>query len=73
MAIGIMIQHGMTPQQAFDHVLAIRNMMIPNRLMISFIDEHFGLDGRLNKIVDTYYDGLPLIGVKLPNRGGWNL
>lgn len=72
MAIGIMIQHGMSPAQAFGHVRAVRNVLIPNRLMIEFIDQHFELGGELDNIVQEYYEGLMLPGVKLPNRGGWN-
>ncbi len=72
-AIAIMIQHGMSPQEAVDYVKKVRDVMIPNRLIIEFIDEHFGLNGELQKIVDAYYDRLTLPGIKLPDRGGWNL
>jgi predicted protein tyrosine phosphatase len=47
-AIAIMIQHGMPPQVAFDHVAAVRPILMPNQLFIQIIDEHFGLDGELN-------------------------
>ena len=72
-AIAVMIQHGETPQEAFDHVLRVRDVMIPNRLLIGYVDDHFGLNGELNRIVADYYDRLQLPGVKLPDRGGWNL
>jgi predicted protein tyrosine phosphatase len=72
MAIGIMIQHGMSPAQAFLHVQDVRPILLPNRLMIEFIDQHFELDGELEAIIAEYYEGLTLPGVTLPNRGGWN-
>ncbi len=71
--IAVMIQHGMSAQEAFDHVREVRNILLPNRLMIEMIDEHFGLDGELDAVVAAYYDTLILPGIKLPNRGGWNL
>jgi predicted protein tyrosine phosphatase len=73
MAIAILIQHGMSPTEAFLRVKVVRPILIPNRLMIEFIDQHFNLDGELEAIVAEYYEGLTLPGVKLPDRGGWNL
>lgn len=72
-SIAILIQHGASPQEAFDHVKSIRNMLIPNRLIIDMIDSHFALDGELIQIVSDYYQTLMLPGITLPHRGGWNL
>lgn len=79
-AIGVCCQKGMTPSDALSHVRNIREptlkagyMVLPNRLMIGYFDDELGLGGELVKVVQEYYDGLPLIGVTtLPNRGGWN-
>jgi len=51
MAIAICIQHGMTYIEAFDHVAAIRSALMPNQLLIQYIDEHFDLGGRLVALV----------------------
>lgn len=80
MAIGVACQHGMTPAEALAHIRQIREatlkpgyLVLPNRLMIEYIDDALSLGGELMKVVDEYYVGLPLIGVTtLPNRGGWN-
>ena len=66
-AIGIaaLIQHGMTPQEAFDHVKALRPALIPNRLIIQYVDELLELNGELNKVIEEYYNSL-LLDSKLP-------
>jgi predicted protein tyrosine phosphatase len=46
-AIGILIDHGMTYGDAFDHVAAVRSVLLPNELFIRHIDTHFGLHNRL--------------------------
>jgi len=46
-AIGICIQHGMSFVEAFAHVAAVRNILLPNVLFIQHIDDHFGLQGAL--------------------------
>ena len=53
-AIGILIDHGMTYGDAFDHVEAIRNVLLPNELFIRHIDEHFGLYNHLVDLVHTH-------------------
>lgn len=73
LGIGVMVQHGMKPREAFEHVRSIRSFLIPNRLMIEFIDNHLGLGGELDHVIAEYYKTLMLPGVRLPDRGGWNL
>lgn len=46
-AIAICIQHGMSYQDAFDHVASVRTILMPNQLFIKHIDAHFDLDNRL--------------------------
>lgn len=46
-AIGILIQHGMGFAEAFECVKTIRPILLPNRLLIEYIDQHFRLDGAL--------------------------
>lgn len=73
-AIGILIQDGMKPQEAFDWMKAHRPAMFPNRLMIEYVDEILGLKGELIEIVGTYYREKLLLFPKLVeiNRGGYN-
>lgn len=79
-AVGIACALGMAPADALQHIRSIREptlkkgyMVLPNRRIIGFFDEELGLNGELNRVVEEYYSGLPLIGVStLPNRGGWN-
>lgn len=53
-AIGILIQHGLTAQEAFDEVARVRPMLIPNQLITSLVDAHFKLGGALDKIVGAH-------------------
>jgi predicted protein tyrosine phosphatase len=46
-AIGILIDHGMSYREAFDHVASVRGLLLPNQLFIQHIDEHFALQGAL--------------------------
>jgi predicted protein tyrosine phosphatase len=46
-AIAIMIQHGLSYDAAFDHVEAVRNILMPNQLFIKITDDHFQLGGKL--------------------------
>lgn len=65
-AIGALIQHGMKPEEAFEHVKMLRPNMIPNRLIIRYLDEELNLGGELISISHAYYkhldatSGLPL-------------
>ena len=73
-AIGILIQNGMAPQEAFDWMKAHRPAMFPNRLMIEYVDDYLGLGGELLQIVKTYYTEKLMLFPKLVeiNRGGYN-
>lgn len=51
-AIGICIQHGMTYQEAYDYIATVRPIMSPNKLIIQYIDKHFGIDGKLIDLVN---------------------
>jgi len=55
-AIGVLIQHGMDSETAFDHVAAIRPILMPNEMFIQLIDEYFALSGDLVKIVADFRD-----------------
>jgi predicted protein tyrosine phosphatase len=72
MAIGILIQSGLSPTEAIDQVKIVRPELIPNRLIVRLIDEVLLLDGSLVSIVNSHYQTL---GSKayLPDRGGLNL
>ena len=71
MAMGILVQSGMTPQTAFGQVKATRPELIPNRLMIRYIDELLGLGGDLVRLVAAHYAALGP-DIALPDRGGLN-
>jgi predicted protein tyrosine phosphatase len=69
LAIGILVQAGLSPGAALDRVRAIRPELIPNRLMIRQLDDVLGLQGELVRLVAAHYQAL---GPKalLPDRGG---
>ena len=46
-AIGILIQHGMTIEDAFEHCYKIRPIMLPNRLILQLMDDALDLKGDL--------------------------
>lgn len=50
-AIAIMMQHGMDYYDAYNHIEMIRPILEPNKLIISYIDRHFGLEGKLCEMV----------------------
>lgn len=52
-ACGILIQHGMTYQAAYEHVRSVRDCLLPNTLFVKYIDEKFGLNGNFIKFVTT--------------------
>ena len=54
MAIAICLQHGMTNSEAFAHVAATRSVLMPNRLFIQHIDEHFNLGGKLVELAGEH-------------------
>lgn len=74
MAIGILVQSGKLPQEAFDFVKTLQPAMFPNRLMIEYLDDELGLQGSLIEVVKTYYEEKLLLFPKLVeiNRGGYN-
>lgn len=72
MAIGILVQSGLSPAEAFARVRLVRPELIPNRLMIRLIDEFLELDGKLVLLVDAHYGALGSDAL-LPDRGGLNL
>lgn len=72
MAIGILVDNGIDPEDAFARVKAMRPALIPNRLIIRQIDELLGLAGHLNQIVLEHYSSLPADAM-LPDRGGLNV
>lgn len=54
-AMGSLIQHGMTVDEAFAEVLRQRPSMIPNRLITRYVDEILLLEGELIEAVRNYY------------------
>jgi len=56
-AIAVLIQHGMDYVEAFKHVAMIRPILLPNRLIIKLIDQHFSLQGDLINLVRCHYQG----------------
>lgn len=46
-ALGVMIQRGMTVKEAYAHLEDIRPQAWPNSLVLSHIDKHLGLNGKL--------------------------
>jgi predicted protein tyrosine phosphatase len=53
-------------------VRKLRPFVIPNRLMVSMLDQLFGQEGDLIRVVDEHYATLPSDAL-LPNRGGLNI
>lgn len=72
MAIGILVQAGMSPADAFEDVRAARPELIPNRLMIRQLDQILDVGGELIRIVNEYYQSLGPDAL-LPDRGGLNV
>lgn len=71
-ALGILVAAGLTPAHALAKVKSLRPLVLPNRLMVSTLDELLGQNGELNRVVQAHYASLPA-EASLPNRGGWNL
>jgi predicted protein tyrosine phosphatase len=57
LAIGILIQHGMTPEAAVAYVENIRPCLYPNTRFIQLIDARFRLHGTLVKIIHDFRTG----------------
>jgi predicted protein tyrosine phosphatase len=50
-SIGVLLQHGMTAQNAYNHVAKLRDILLPNGLIIRMLDEKFGLNGELVDLI----------------------
>jgi predicted protein tyrosine phosphatase len=55
MAWAVLIQHGMTFEEGFAHLKAIRPEAMPNQLMVSHIDQHFALGGQMLSFYNEWY------------------
>jgi predicted protein tyrosine phosphatase len=53
-ALAVMVQHGMSIEDALTHCYAIRPIMMPNRLMARHYDSVLGHEGRFSKAVDGW-------------------
>lgn len=73
-ALGVLIQAGMTPKDALAKVKLLSPAMLPNRLIVEYVDDYLGLNGALIEAVREFYTKSILIipGIALPNRGGYN-
>jgi predicted protein tyrosine phosphatase len=73
-ALGVLVQAGMSPSEALQKVKLLSPSMLPNRLMVEYVDVYLGLEGKLIEEVQAYYDKsiLRIPGINLPNRGGYN-
>lgn len=71
-ALGVLVQSGLSADEALQKVQALRPLIIPNRLMISLLDELLEQQGELIRVVRDHYADLPE-EASLPNRGGINL
>lgn len=61
-AIGVLVQHGMSPQDALAHVCTLRDVVIPNETITRYIDDILELDGELIAVVDKQHEKFPIIG-----------
>lgn len=50
-SIGIMLQHGMDAESAYRYVESVRDILLPNGLIIRMLDDRFNLDGALVDLV----------------------
>jgi predicted protein tyrosine phosphatase len=71
-ALGVLVRSGLSPHAALQKVRALRPLIIPNRLMISLLDDLLEQQGKLIRVVRDHYAELPA-EASLPNRGGMNL
>ena len=53
-AIGIHIQHGLSPAEAFSTVVEARPIAMPNTLLLRHFDDHFNLHGELIDLVTEH-------------------
>lgn len=61
-AIGALVQHGMTPEEAFAHVCDLRPIVIPNHTIIAFIDDILSLEGELIAVNEKHWEKFPIVG-----------
>lgn len=54
----VLIQHGMTIKEAFDHTISIRETMCPNRLILSYGDELLVMNGEIVNYYDNWLHDL---------------
>jgi predicted protein tyrosine phosphatase len=73
-AIAVLVQAGMTPEQALAKVKLLSPAMFPNRLITKYADNYLDLEGKLIATVAKYYSEkiIMIPGLQLPNRGGYN-
>jgi predicted protein tyrosine phosphatase len=69
--MGVLMQHGMSADDAFESVLEIRSAAIPNRMIVDIIDDVLSTEGALGTRVAAYYKKLLIPGVNLPDRGDY--
>jgi predicted protein tyrosine phosphatase len=53
-AIAVLIQHHLTPEEAFAVVSELQPNLLPNMRLIEYADHYFGLDGVLIRLVDRH-------------------
>lgn len=70
MAIGILIQHGMTLKDAVEYVFEIRDCAWPNALIIEILDKELNLNGELSKEVGEAKKRINEFHVKKPAGNG---
>jgi predicted protein tyrosine phosphatase len=73
-ALGILCQAGMSPADALQRVKLLSPALLPNRLIVEYVDDHLKLSGTLVEVIQRYYEAsvLRIPGINLPNRGGYN-
>jgi predicted protein tyrosine phosphatase len=52
-AIAVLIHHGWSYDAAYQHVENVRPILLPNKLIIKYVDERFALGGKLIELVET--------------------
>ena len=50
-ALGILIQHGFDIDSAYIYIESIRDVLLPNGLMIKYFDNYFNFNGELHNLV----------------------
>lgn len=50
-ACGILIQHGMSYEEAYEHVRSVRDCLLPNTLFVKYIDDKFGFNGKFVEFI----------------------